>query len=169
VHELKRLHPEAVPAALEKARHYRLLNEPMEAESICLDVLEVDPGNEKALVLLVLAATDRFDDGQEVLARALPQARAALGRLRSDYDRAYFGGIVLERQAKARLKLGGMGTGEVAHELLQQAMASFESAAALAEAGNDDALLRYNTCVRLLASRPDVKAAPRHAPPAMLE
>lgn len=167
--ELKRLHPESVPAALEKARHYRLLNEPMEAESICLDVLEIEPENEKALVLLVLAATDRFDDGQELLSQTLPRAKAALAKLSSAYDRAYYGGIVLERQAKARLKLGGMGAGEVAHELLRQAMASFESAAALAMPGSDDAILRFNTCVRLIASRADLKPGPRHAPPAMLE
>lgn len=167
--ELKRLHPESIPAALEKARHYRLLNEPMEAESICLDVLEVEPANERALVLLILAATDRFDDGQDLLNQALPRARAALAKLGSEYDRAYYGGIVAERHAKARLKLGGMAAGEVAHELIVQAMASFEAAAALAAPGNDEAILRFNTCVRLLASRPDLKPAPRHAPPAMLE
>jgi hypothetical protein len=167
--ELKRLHPEAIPAALEKARHYRLLNESMEAQSICLDILEVEPDNEKALVLLVLASTDRFDDGQEHLSRALPQARAALGRLSSAYDRAYYGGIIQERHAKARLRLGGMGSGEVVHELLREAMASFEAAAGLAEQGNDDALLRWNTCVRLLESRADVRPGPLHGQPLMLE
>ena len=167
--ELKRLHPEAIPAALEKARHYRLLNESMEAQSICLDILEVEPDNEKALVLLVLASTDRFDDGQEHLSQALPQARAALGKLSAPYDRAYYGGIIQERHAKARLRLSGMGSGAVVHELLRDAMASFEAAAGLAEAGNDDAILRWNTCARLLSSRADLKPGPRHAPPAMLE
>ena len=38
-----------MPAALEKALRYRLLNEPVEAESICRDVLEVDPDNQAAL------------------------------------------------------------------------------------------------------------------------
>jgi len=41
--ELKTLSPESVPRALAKAERYRLLNEPVEAESICLDVLAVDP------------------------------------------------------------------------------------------------------------------------------
>ena len=38
--ELERISIDAVPAALEKAERYRLLNEPLMAESICLDVLE---------------------------------------------------------------------------------------------------------------------------------
>jgi hypothetical protein len=56
--ELKRLSDEAIPAALEKALRYRLLNEPAEAESICHDVLRIDPENQQALVVLLLALTD---------------------------------------------------------------------------------------------------------------
>ena len=40
--ELKPLSREAIPAALEKAMRYRLLNEPGAAESICHDVLRTD-------------------------------------------------------------------------------------------------------------------------------
>ena len=47
---------------LEKALRYRLLNEPLEAESICLDVLQAEPANQEALVTLVLARTDLFDE-----------------------------------------------------------------------------------------------------------
>ena len=53
--ELKSLHKDAIPAALEKAERYRLLNEPGEAESICLDILHVDPENQQAIVTLLLA------------------------------------------------------------------------------------------------------------------
>src|SRR5687768_15181480 len=52
---LKKMHADAVPAALKKAEHYRLLNEPMQAESICRDILEVDPGHKQAIITLVLA------------------------------------------------------------------------------------------------------------------
>ena len=41
--ELKRLSADAIPAALEKALRYRLLNDPAEAESICHDVLRIVP------------------------------------------------------------------------------------------------------------------------------
>jgi hypothetical protein len=60
--ELKSISPSAVGAALEKALRYRLLNEPLEAESICQDILRVDPDNQEALVTLILARSDLFDD-----------------------------------------------------------------------------------------------------------
>ena len=49
-----------IPAAVKKAEHYRLLNDAEQAESICLDVLAVDPDHEQALVVLILAITDKF-------------------------------------------------------------------------------------------------------------
>src|SRR5687767_11554788 len=96
--ELKRLSKEAVPEALDKAERYRLLNEPTEAESICLDILEVDPANQKALVILLLALTDEFAAGNS---QSVEQARAVLPRLESEYDRRYYAGIICERRGKA--------------------------------------------------------------------
>ena len=75
--EFKVLSLDAVPRALEKAVRYRLLNEPSEAESICLDVLEVDPDNEEAIATLVLALTDQFDHDAGAVRRAGPAARRA--------------------------------------------------------------------------------------------
>ena len=40
-----------------------MLNEPGEAESICLDILAVDPDNQRAIIILLLAVKDRFDKG----------------------------------------------------------------------------------------------------------
>src|SRR5438876_3003748 len=99
--ELKRLHKDAIPAALEKAERYRLLNEPDEAESICLDILAVDPDNQEALVALVLALTDQFradDDG-----RCYARAKELLPRLHGDYERHYYAGIICERRGSATL------------------------------------------------------------------
>jgi hypothetical protein len=45
---LKPLSVDAIPSALVNAERYRFLNEPGEAESICLDVLAVDPANQAA-------------------------------------------------------------------------------------------------------------------------
>src|SRR5215510_11710894 len=98
--ELKRLHKDAVPAALDKAERYRLLNEPAEAESICLDVLATDPNNQRALVILLLALTDRFCKGYGVDAT---RAQDLLPRLESPYERAYYAGVVCERRGKAQL------------------------------------------------------------------
>lgn len=145
--ELKPLSKEAIPAALEKAERYRLLNEPAEAESICLDVLQTDPENQRALITLLLAVTDRFSKGYRV---SDTQANQLLARVKGEYERAYYSGIVAERRAKARLAQGSPGANYYAYDGLRDAMACFEKAEALRPPGNDDALLRWNTCARMI-------------------
>ena len=98
--------------------------------------------------MLVLALTDQFGEGS---ADAVHRARQVLPRLRDDYERAYYAGIICERRAKAHLKQGGHGAGGVAYEAFQEAMTWFEKAEAIRPAGNDDAVLRWNTCARILA------------------
>ena len=88
--------------ALEKAERYRLLNEPGEAESICLDILHVDPENQQALITLLLARTDEFDQPTGDVARA----QEVVPRLKGAYEQAYYAGIVLERKARAQLRGG---------------------------------------------------------------
>lgn len=154
--DLKPLHQDAIPAALEKAVRYRLLNEPGEAESICLDVLAVEPDNQKALVVLLLAMTDRFGKGYAVGAARVQEV---LGRLTDDYERCYYAGIVRERRGKFQLNQGAPGSGFAAFELLSEAMEFYERAEKIRPPGNDDALLRWNACARLitgnhLAARP---------------
>src|ERR1700752_4185215 len=99
--ELKQRHKGAIPAALEKAERYRLLNEPGEAESICLDILHVDPENQQAIIVLLLALTDRFEKSYGV---SDSQTKELLARLNSEYDRTYYSGIVAERRAKVKLR-----------------------------------------------------------------
>ena len=126
---LKPMSKDAVPAALAKAERYRLLNEPGEAESICLDILEIDPDNEEALVMLLLALTDQFphDPSSKTVARAHELATS----LRDDYDRAYYSGIVRERRAKAVLQRDRFGAATAAFEWLQEAMTWYERAEAI--------------------------------------
>jgi hypothetical protein len=145
--ELKKLSPEAIPAALEKAERYRLLNEPGEAESICLDVLHAESENQIALITLLLAVTDRFGKGYGV---SDTQAKELLARVKGDYERAYYTGILAERRAKAKLAQGTPGSRFYAHDGFREAMAWFEKAETLRPAGNDDALLRWNTCARII-------------------
>src|SRR5882672_10937259 len=154
--ELKRLSPEAIPRALEKAERYRLLNEPAQAESICQDILAIDPNHQTALVMLLLALTDQFDRGL-----AVKEARELLPRLSGAYERAYYEGLVCERQAKARLGHGGPGSGFAAYEWLREAMGWYEKAETLRPAGNDDAMLRWNTCARMLERSPHLAPPPR--------
>src|SRR5438034_694067 len=94
--DLKPLSPEAVPRALEKAERYRLLHEPREAESICLDVLSREPDNQEALKMLLLALTDAFGHGESP--GTVAEARKIVAQLHDDYDRLYYTGIVCERQ-----------------------------------------------------------------------
>ena len=145
--DLKLLSPDAIPAALEKALRYRLLNDPAEAESICHDVLRIDPENQQAMVILLLALTDRFGQGYAV---GVTEAQEVLSHLHDGYERAYYAGIICERRAKAQLSQGHPGSGHDAYELLREAMAWFEKAEALRPAKNDDALLHWNTCARLI-------------------
>jgi len=145
--DLKPLSVDAIPAAMEKATRYRLLNEPGEAESICLDVLAAEPDNQKALVLLLLAMTDRFGKGYAVSATRVHEV---LGRLHDEYERCYYSGIVCERNGKFHLHQGLPGSGFAAFELLREAMAWYEQAEKIRPSGNDDALLRWNACARLI-------------------
>lgn len=145
--ELKLLSNEAIPEALEKAERYRLLNEPGEAESICLDVLKADPENQQALITLLLAVSDRFGKGYGV---GDTQVKELLGRIKGGYDRAYYSGILAERRAKAKLAQGTPGSKFYAYDGFRDAMAWYEKAEAVRPPGNDDALLRWNTCARII-------------------
>ncbi len=157
--ELKPLSPEAVPAALEKANRYRLLNEPGAAESIYLDILAIEPDNQEALINIVLAMSDRF--GKDY---AIGDARITeyLTRISGDYERTYYSGIMYERRGKATLAKGGVG----AYELFRQAMDCFETAESMRPAGNDDAILRWNGCARVITRN---NLGPRDMPHDFLE
>lgn len=145
--ELKKLSKEAVPSALERAKHYRLLNEPGAAESICLDILEVEPENQEALINLILSMSDRF--GKDY---AVGDARVQdyVSRIEGEYERAYYTGIVYERRGKATLRKGAAGSESTAYELFRQAMNWFEKAETIRPKGNDDAILRWNGCARII-------------------
>lgn len=145
--ELKSLHKEAVAAALEKAMHYRLLNEPGAAESICLDILQIEPDNQEALVTLVLAMSDRFARDYAI---GDSQIQDYLSRIEDDYERTYYTGIIYERRAKAVLARGKPGSESTAYEFFRQAMNWFERAEAIRPQDNDDAILRWNGCARII-------------------
>ena len=145
--EMKRITRAGVATALQKAERYRLLNEPSAAESICLDVLEVEPDNQAALVQLALARSDQFEDE---LSGAVERAREPLARVDDPYKRAYYHGIVCERRARAQLHLASPGGGAIAYDWLRRAMDFYEEAARLRPEGHDEALLRWNTCARII-------------------
>jgi hypothetical protein len=144
--ELKSISRDAVPLALEKAERYRLLNEPAQAESVCRDVLAVDPENQHALVMLLLALTDQFGIGSP---QCFHEAQAVVPKLHEEYQRLYYSGIIWERRAQARAIEGRPGSTAVAYAWLCQAMDYYERAERLRPPANDDPLLRWNSCLRL--------------------
>jgi hypothetical protein len=151
---LKPLHKNAIPEALAKAERYRLLNEPGEAESICLDVLEVDPENQEALRTLLLALTDQFERGP---ANRMGRALEVLPRLATEYERYYYHGVVCERRAKAAIKRRTHGHGSDAYDWLVEAMEWYEKAEGVRPPDNDDAQLRWNACARKIMDNKDLK------------
>jgi hypothetical protein len=156
--ELKVISRDAIPEALAKAERYRLLNEPVEAESICHDVLQIEPDNQEALVTLLLAITDQFESGLSPKA-----AKDIIPQLRSEYERCYFSGIICERQARGLHRHGGFGSGFGAYESYREAMAFYEKAEALRPAGTDDAIIRWNTCARILMRDSNLRPRPEGA------
>ncbi len=156
--ELKSISPAGISEALEKAERYRLLNEPALAESICLDVLHIDAENQKALVMLLLALTDQFGHGV-----AAGKPRDLLPRLKSAYEQHYYAGIIWERTAHAQLRKGSPNAPFTAYDAFRKAMECYDQAAAQRPSGNDDSLLRWNTCARILMRNPNLRPRPDEA------
>jgi len=149
--QLKTISKSGIAEALAKAKHYRYLNQAEEAESICRDILAVDPENQMALRLLGLAITDQFTGGAT---DRHAEALSSFEKLTSGYERSYYQGILYERRAKAQMRAG-----HLAHSMLasfEKAMQCFEEAEKIRPQDNDDALLRWNRCLRLLQSIPEL-------------
>jgi hypothetical protein len=151
---LKPITREGVAAALQKAHRYRVLNDPEAAESICLDVLSVEPANVDALVMHVLTITDQFVHGH---GEDLKRAEDAVARLEDPYKNHYYRGVLCERWANGILNRAAPRAGEMAHEWIERALDQFGRAESLRPAGNDEVILRWNTCIRLLDRHPEVK------------
>jgi hypothetical protein len=164
--ELKSLSPEAIDRSLEKAERYRLLNEPEEAESICLDVLAIAQDNQPALVILLLSLTDQFPSGP---ADCVRRAQEVAAKLEGAYEQAYYAGIICERRANARLAARGAGAEPIAYDLYWQAMQLYERAEEISPFGNEDALLRWNTCARQIMRHKLAPAAAEAREPIMSE
>lgn len=152
--ELKPISEGSIAEALGKAERYRLLHEPVLAESICLDILAINPDHQQALISLLLARTDQF--------HAHAQSKGAmevLARIQGDYEQAYYAGIISERLGLSRIRQGDPGSRISGYHVLQDAMRHYEQAIKVAPSGNDDAILRWNTCARTIMQNPDIQPA----------
>jgi hypothetical protein len=147
--ELKRISEEAIPRAVELAERYRLLNEPEQAASICHDVLATDPENADALKSLLLATTEQF---QARHGAKFEDAAAVAQKMATEYERVYYTGVARERWARAKLQQGAHHS--MVGDWLRHAMEDYERAEEFSGPGNEDAILRWNACARLLAKVP---------------
>lgn len=145
--KLKPISRAGIGEALAKVELYRNLKEPGEAESICRDILALEPQHQAALRLLGLAITDQFKgDATDRYA----EASHAFEALTNNYERTYYCGILQERKAKAQLRAGH--SPPTVKATFEEAMKYFDEAEKIRPPHNDDAILRWNRCVRLLQS-----------------
>lgn len=151
--ELKKISLDAVTHALELGERYRLLGEPDQATSICRDVLIVDPNNQTARRMLLLALTDQF--ARTKGGGTQHEAEMIAESLDSDYDRHYYLGVVFERWGRSLHMRAA--PSHVAGDWISKAMAEYEKAAAHRAGDDDSALLRWNACARLLDRFPEMK------------
>ena len=157
--ELKSISQQSIPEALSKVERYRLLNEPRLAESICLDILAIVPDHQPALIFLLLARTDQYQSHVDTKG-----AQTVLAQIKGDYERAYYEGIIWERLGNARIRHGDAGAGASAYHALREAMDHYERAVNFATPGNDDAILRWNTCARVIMQNPAIRPVPENEP-----
>ncbi len=147
---LKPISVGTLEAARAKAEHYRLLNEPREAESISLDILATSPGDQRALATLLLSITDQFKDD---LLPNVRRAQTLLDRLDGDYARYYYTGIITERQAKVLMADDVVCKDRRVHDQLKEAMEWYEKAEAVRPPDNEDSILRWNACGTIVEAR----------------
>ena len=155
--DLKPLSNDSIPNAIKRAQHYRLLNEPWQAESICRDILRADPDHQAAILHLILSITDQFATNKFPSDK---EAKKLCDRLTSDYEQQYYRGIISEREGKSALNRKTPRASYIAYEYYRQAMEHYETAESFRPDDNEDSVLRWNACVRVIAEF-DLKAAPK--------
>ena len=156
----KSINREGIPSAIQKAERYRLLSEPRQAESICLDVLEIDPENQQTLIILLLALTDQFE---QRMSAGVREAREIVPKLKGEYTQDYYSGIICERLAIAQYHRRIPGIRHTVYEGVNEAMEYYEKAAELSPPENDEAILRWNSCARFLSRHPKIEPAPEES------
>lgn len=145
--EIKHLSKDSIPSALVKAKHYRLLNEPWQAESICRDILEVEPGQQKALLYLILAITDQFSPESSLKST---EAKQLCDLLEDKYEQKYYRGIIEERLGKAATRRRIPRAQYIAYEFYRNAMEYYSEAEKIRPESNQDVVLRWNACIRAI-------------------
>lgn len=164
--KLKLISKESIPYAFEKAERYRLMKEPASAESICLDILEVDPENQNALITLILSLSEQF---KQNIFPAFSKSQEMLAQIHDEYERFFYSGVIYERRAMAHLTSMTYNSGRIAYQWFHRAMENYEKAIEIRPPKNDDAILRWNTCARIIMRDPTILPLQANHPEHMLE
>ncbi len=142
---LKTISKDGIPEAISKVELYRSLNDPEGAESICQDILAIEPDHQIAVRLLALSITDQFTGHPT---DRYSEAERRFASLADAYERHYYLGLLHERRARAQMRAGQ--TARTTASSLREAMGLYEQAEKIHPPHNDDAVLRWNRCARLL-------------------
>ena len=144
--KLHDIHIDAIGQALEKARQYRSLMEPEIAESICLDVLHVQPDNQDVLVIYILALLDQIPHPETQI--EVKSIERIIDKLNSEYQRYYYSGLLHERMA--RYMITQTMSHSFAYDYFYQALRCYYQAQKIIPAQNEEAILRWNSCIRTI-------------------
>ncbi len=139
------IHKTAIPNVLKKAKQYRLLLEPDLAISICIDIFAIDANNQEALIIYILALTDKLSNGCKVTDKKILDT---IAKLSTKFYKDYYTGIFLEKKARAMLK--NTMSKSFAYAAFMQAIKAYKQAEKLADKDCSDAILRYNSCLRTI-------------------
>lgn len=140
------IHTDSIELALDRARQYRSLLEPEIAESICLDILNIDASHQAALVIYILALSDQISTSGSQ--SPFQQIETAISQLSSDYKQQYYTGIVHER--RARFMLSQPMSRAFSYDYFIKALDCYQHAEKIRPKHNDEASLRWNSCVRTI-------------------
>lgn len=165
MHELRQISKSSIPHALQKAERYRFINDPGQAESICLDILDIDPENHEARLILILSLTDQLTYRLDAHA----DAKALIEALEDPYERLYYLGVLRERRARVHYRARTAGSGFVAYEWFMRALDTYAEAIELRPEGNDDSLYRWNAIARTLNRSNYLQPAPHDPTPLLME
>lgn len=77
--------------------------------------------------------------------------------------------MICERRGITSLAKAGPGSGPIAYDWLRRAIDHYESADEVGPEGNEEALLRWNTCSRVIMRNHHVRPLPEEPEHTMLE
>lgn len=145
--EIKKISKDSIPSALSRAKHYRLLNEPRQAESICRDILSVDTDHQDALLTLILSMTDQFGINSNI---SSSETKELCKQLTNEYQRHYYRGLIEERLGRAALRRATPRVKHIAYEYYSKAMNFYQEAEKCHPEDNEESVLRWNACIRAI-------------------